>query len=94
MTPPRKQHFIQRRLLQNFSNEDNMIWVHNNQTDEVFPSTNSKIALKKGLLTEQADQIITSVESECYPVIERIIEKECVDLMDRLVENFTSCPAE
>lgn len=79
-----KQHFVQRRLLSNFTSSPHnkykkqKIWLYDKKK-KVSKETNiGNVALKTNFLHKDADDIITLIERESYHIIERISEHNCV----------------
>jgi len=64
-------------LLENFS-KNLRIWVYDKHRRTSYRTTVLKAGLKKDFLSPIADNVITDIEYECYPIIERIIDKKCV----------------
>ena len=88
MKETRRQHYIQKRLLKNFS-KDNQLWVFDKKELKSFSASISDVGLEKDFLQLNADKIVRKIENECYHILERIREKECV-----LCRHFNDIEAE
>ncbi|OLS19077.1 MAG: hypothetical protein HeimC3_47500 [Candidatus Heimdallarchaeota archaeon LC_3] len=79
-----RQHFVQKKILSNFSNspdrpyDKQTIWVHDKSSNDSFISNIKNIAVKKKFLEKNADDVLTAIESECYPALARIIDQKCI----------------
>lgn len=79
-----RQHFVQKVLLSKFTStpdqlyEKQRIWIYDKQQQKSFPNNLANTAIQKKFLVESADDLITQMENECFPIITRIIQKECV----------------
>lgn len=79
-----RQHTVQKRLLSNFSSTPErdypkqLIWIFDKKEQNIKEVSLTGVAIKKNFLTIRADDNITELEKECYPVIDRIAKKGCV----------------
>lgn len=80
----KRQHYVQKILLSQFtSTPDNpyakqRIWIYDKQQQTSFQTNLVNTAVQKKFLTNSADGRITRMETECFPIIQRIIQKKCI----------------
>jgi len=81
---PKRQHTVQKRLLSNFTStpqnayDTQRIWWFNKETRQSKEISLKIAGVRSKYLNPKADKIITQLERECYPTIDRIIENECM----------------
>ena len=80
----KRQHYVQKILLSQFtSTPDNLyakqrIWIYDKHQQTSIQTNLVNTAVQKKFLAKSADDRITLMESECFPLIQRIIQKKCI----------------
>ena len=84
---PKRQHYLPKMYLQNFTNSNNKVWVYNDENKTIKELSIKDTTLIKNFYTIETEfgkdytleQELSKIETTCAPIIKKLIDGQKID---------------